>query len=195
MSESDQHSVTAQLVKLKLGDENAAFVIWERFFERIRGLAKAKLGTMPKRHADEEDIALSAINALYDGARADRFRKLEDRDDLWQILCMITARKTASAWRKKKARPEIGESAFGNPGDDDQKLGIEQIASGRPDDGFLDSLSSTSCELLEGLDERQREVALLRLQGYSNQEIADQIGRSIKSVERYLKSIREDWGQ
>jgi len=122
MSNSDQHSVTAQLSKLKLGDENAAFVIWERFFERIRGLAKAKLGSMPKRHADEEDIALSAINALYDGARADRFRKLEDRDDLWQILCMITARKTASAWRKKKARPEIGESAFGNPGDDDQQF-------------------------------------------------------------------------
>ena len=60
---------------------------------------------------------------------------------------------------------------------------------------FLESMSGTCQELLELLDDRLREVALLRLQGFSNEEIAGQIGRSVKSVERYLKAIREVWDQ
>jgi DNA-binding NarL/FixJ family response regulator len=48
-------------------------------------------------------------------------------------------------------------------------------------------------ELLALLDDRLREVAILRLHGYTNQEIAEQLGRSVKSVERYLKLIRVEW--
>lgn len=186
------HSVTIMLSKLKGGDDAAAQLIWDKFFARVRGLAKAKLGTIPKRTMDEEDVALSAINALYTGAREGRFKQLENRDDLWQILCMITSRKAASAWRKQGARKEVGESivAAGSP---DAALGIAHIATCEPDAAYFDVLSATSCELLEGLDERLREVAVLKLQGYKNQEIADKIGRSIKSVERYLSTIRQEW--
>lgn len=194
MSDSEQ-SVTIMLAKLKEGDELAAHEIWNRFFDRVRGLAKKKLGNLPQRNADDEDIALSAINALYQGAKDGRFKKLEDRDDLWQILCMITSRKVASAWRKKSAVQEVGESILATPGNGEQMLGIQHIASGKPDAAYLDSLSRTSCEMLEGLDERQQNVAMLKLQGHTNQEIADNIGRSIKSVERYLKSIREQWNR
>ncbi|MEM7557566.1 MAG: sigma-70 family RNA polymerase sigma factor [Planctomycetota bacterium] len=191
MSDSE-HSVTIMLAKLKEGDEHAAQEIWDRFFDRVRGLAKKKLGNLPQRTADEEDIALSAINALYQGARDGRFKELEDRDDLWQILCMVTSRKAASAWRKKSARLEVGESVFDQP-EAEHLMGIQHIADVQPDVAYLESLSQTSCELLEGLDERQQEIALLKLQGFKNQEIAEKIGRSVKTVERYLKSIREQW--
>ncbi|MCC7339391.1 MAG: hypothetical protein IT422_30230 [Pirellulaceae bacterium] len=188
----DNHSVTLMLSKLKGGDDVAAQLIWDRFFARVRGLAKSKLGDIPKRTMDEEDVALSAINALYVGARDGRFQKLENRDDLWQILCMITSRKAASAWRKQKTRKEVGESIFSGFSPDAAR-GIEYIATCEPDDAFLDDLSATGCELLEGMEPRLREVALLKLQGYKNQEIADKIGRSIKSVERYLSTIRQEW--
>jgi len=189
----ENHSVTMMLSKLKGGDDLAAQLIWDKFFGRVRGLAKNKLGAISKRTGDEEDIALSAINALYIGAKDGRFQKLENRDDLWQILCMITSRKAASAWRKQSSRKEVGESIISGGKFNENGLGIEHIASAVPDDAYVDSLSETSRELLEGLEERLREVALLKLQGYKNQEIADKIGRSIKSVERYLATIREEW--
>ena len=51
-----------------------------------------------------------------------------------------------------------------------------------------------SCEeLLEMLDEKHREVALMRLAGHSNQEIADHRDCSVKSVQRYMKLIRSIW--
>lgn len=193
MSE-EQKSITMMLADMKGGDEFAAQLLWDRFFDRVRGLAKKKLGGISKKSMDEEDIALSAINALYTGAKAGRFAKLEDRDDLWQILCMITSRKAASAWRKQSARKEVGESIIGFNADDQNAIGLDHIASGKPNDAYMDSLSHTSKELLEGLDDRLKEVALLKLKGFKNQEIADEIGRSIKSVERYLSLIREQWG-
>ena len=127
------------LSKLKGGDELAAAMIWERFFDRILRLSKHKLGNLPKRTLDEEDIALSALNALYVGAAEGRFRQLENRDDLWQVLCMITSRKAALAWRKDKSKKEVGESIFqaGTQGD---QLGIAHIASSKPDEAYVDSL-------------------------------------------------------
>jgi RNA polymerase sigma factor (sigma-70 family) len=189
----EKRSVTMMLSKLKGGDDVAAQLIWDKFFARVRGLAKNKLGGVSKRAQDEEDVALSAINALYAGVKDGRFQKLENRDDLWQILCMITSRKAASAWRKQNSRKEVGESIVSGGGFGENALGIEHIATCQPDNAYLDTLSATSQELLEGLDDRLRKVAILKLKGFKNQEIADQIGRSIKSVERYLQTIRREW--
>ncbi|MEM7785113.1 MAG: ECF-type sigma factor [Planctomycetota bacterium] len=192
MSDS-QNSVTLMLSKLKGGDEVAAQLVWDRFFDRVTALARKKLGAISKRIGDEEDVALSAINALYQGAADGRFHTLKNRDDLWQILCMITSRKAASAWRKQKSRKEVGESVLSGDQPNDDAFGIEHIATAKPDQVYVDSLTNTSNELLEGLNERLREVAILKLQGHKNQEIADKIGRSIKSVERYIATIREQW--
>ncbi|MCR9294274.1 MAG: ECF-type sigma factor [bacterium] len=191
---ASENSVTMMLAQLKGGDEAAAREIWHRFFDRVTSLAHKKLGALPKRVLDEEDIALSAMNALYCGVRDGRFSKLHDRDDLWQILCMLTARKAASAWRKQKSARLVGESVMAGLSEQElDALGLQQIADCNPDSDYLDGLNHQCRELLEGMDERLTRVATLRLQGYSNQEIADDIGRSVKSVERYLQTIREQW--
>ena len=129
----ESNSITQMLSKLGRGESEAVELIWERFFNRVVALANRKLGSIPKRVIDEEDIAISAINALYAGAQDGRFKKLNDRDDLWQILCMLTSRKVANAYRKQKSRPQVGESALANL-DDDPFAGIEHIATSTPDE-------------------------------------------------------------
>lgn len=189
---SNEKSVTQMIAKLKDGDEQAAQAIWEGFFHRVCGLANKKLGAASKRAHDEEDIALSAINALCTGAKEGKFRQLENRDDLWQLLCMLTSRKAALAWRKQQNKKEVGESIIGF-GTEEERMTLDQFVQGAPDQNYLDSLTATSSELMAGLDERLRQVALLKLRGFSNQEIADQLQRSVKSVERYLQTIRKKW--
>ena len=44
-------------------------------------------------------------------------------------------------------------------------------------------------------NERIQEVAMMRLNGYSNQEIADQLNTSVRSVGRKLSLIRDQWSQ
>ena len=144
--ESEQ-SITRMLTDLKTGDEAAAQEIWNRFFHRVCGLAKKKLADNRERLADHEDVALSAMNALCIGAREGRFRQLENRDDLWQILAMITVRRAANVWRKQKSRGEGGESMLGVGGD---VFGIDEILEGKEDAQLMDRLDE-DCESLLSL--------------------------------------------
>jgi len=47
-------------------------------------------------------------------------------------------------------------------------------------------------ELLTNLPDRQRQVVLLRSAGYSNQEIADELGIGLRTVERELSEFRKE---
>jgi hypothetical protein len=87
------NSVTRWIAALKQGHESAAVGLWEAYFRRLVGLARARLRDTPRRIADEEDVALSAFDSFCRGARAGRFARLDDRNDLWQILVFITLRK------------------------------------------------------------------------------------------------------
>lgn len=188
---NDPSQITFWIGKLKAGDDEAAAKVWDQFFHRVRALAEKKLGTLPRRAYDADDLALSAINALCIGAREERFRQLETGRDLWQLLALITARKAANVWQKQARIKEVGESVLdGHAGGSVQ--GMARVPAGGPDD-LLDAIDDTCVELFRRLDDRLRRVALLRLQGYSNDEIAAQIGRSVKSVERYLKLVRDRW--
>src|SRR4051794_22257712 len=91
----ERESVTQWVQRLQAGDRAAAQRLWEGYFRRLVGLARKRLGGMPRRAADEEDVALSAFDSFCRGAEQGRFPQLEDRDDLWQVLVLLTARKAA----------------------------------------------------------------------------------------------------
>src|SRR5262245_28554741 len=110
-------SVSSCIQGLKQGDESAFQELWERYFTRLVHLARKKLGDAPRRVADEEDVALSVLHSLCSGARRGRFPLLADRDDLWRLLLVLTARKVSNQikyWRREKrgGGRVRGESAF-----------------------------------------------------------------------------------
>src|SRR5262249_34542005 len=80
---------------LQAGDPAAVQRLWERYFTRLVGLARRKLEGAPRRAADGEDVALSAFDSFCRHAEQGRFPQLEDRDGLWRLLVVITARKAA----------------------------------------------------------------------------------------------------
>jgi DNA-directed RNA polymerase specialized sigma24 family protein len=50
--------------------------------------------------------------------------------------------------------------------------------------------------LLDGLpDEQLRALALAKLEGHTNEEIARQLSVSLRTVERRLRLIRDEWKQ
>ncbi|MEZ6197319.1 MAG: ECF-type sigma factor [Planctomycetota bacterium] len=185
-------SVTEWIVDLKLGDPRAAQALWDRFFERLRRQLERRVAP-GQRMVDGEDLAISAINALCLGAREGRFARLDSREDLWQLLVVIGSRKAASAHRAAQVRRQLGESAVG--ASPSLAFGIDRVVAGEIDAAYLDDLGATCGELLEGLEPRFRELALLKLEGYSNEEIAERVGRSVRTVERHLMIIRESWRQ
>lgn len=177
--------ITYWISQLKEGDQIAAKQLWEQYFSRVCRFADKRLRQTSGRVSDEEDVALSALHALCKGAREGRFRKLENRDDLWQLLVVITSRKATDQFRKTTRRKEVGESAMG--------IGVDLVANATPES--VDTLASTCAELLPRLEGKLLEVAMLKLEGYTNEEIAERRNRSVKTVERYLKMIRAEWNE
>src|SRR5262249_59523795 len=92
-------SVTEYIDKLKAGDPVAAQMLWERYFQRLVRLARKYLQKGRPRMADEEDVALSAFDSFCRGAEEGRFPQLADRDNLWRLLVVLTARKASHVLR------------------------------------------------------------------------------------------------
>src|SRR5262249_46355029 len=90
---------TRWLEALQEGDSAAAQRLWERYFPRLVGLARVRLRGLKGRVADEEDVALSALNSFYCNAKQGRFPQLADRGSLWRLLMVITARKAGRLMR------------------------------------------------------------------------------------------------
>src|SRR5262245_1543413 len=88
-------SVTHWITQVKAGDGRAAQQLWERYYRHLVNLARDKLQGLGCRRIieDEEDAALSAFDSFCRGAEKGKFPQLTDRQDLWQLLVVVTARK------------------------------------------------------------------------------------------------------
>src|SRR4051794_36213341 len=94
-------SITRCIEMLRSGDRAAADRLWDAYLNRLLALARAKLGSSPRQVADEEDVALSAFDSFYRRAELGQFARLSDRNDLWQILVVITERKAVDLMRRE----------------------------------------------------------------------------------------------
>jgi hypothetical protein len=90
---SGRHSVTAWVASLKAGDAQAAEHLWQRYFEKLVQLVTARLRGSHRAVADEEDDALNAFDSFCRGVARGRYPRLDDRNDLWPLLVVITERK------------------------------------------------------------------------------------------------------
>jgi len=192
-------SVTHWLGALKGGDAAAAQRLWERYFDKLVRLARAKLGAMPRGAADEEDVALSAFHSFCQGAARGRFPRLDDRDNLWRLLVTITARKALDQVRRQArqkrggGRVLVGSAQAGGE-DDTDGAGLDQVVGQEPTPQFAAMVADECRRLLAALDdETLRQVALLRMEGYSDEEIAARVDCSLRTVSRKLALIRKAW--
>jgi DNA-directed RNA polymerase specialized sigma24 family protein len=183
-------SITFWIGQLKAGDSLAAQKLWEGYYGRLVGLARAKLRGAPRRVADEEDVALSAFDSFCRGAERNRFPQLEDRGDLWQLLLMITARKAIDL-RQHEARKKRGGGAAPIAAPDGETDPLDEVVGREPTPEFAAQVAEECQRLLGGLDDPElREIALWKMEGYTNEEIAERLGVVGRTVERKLRLIR-----
>jgi DNA-directed RNA polymerase specialized sigma24 family protein len=188
-------SVTYWFQQLQAGDGLAAQRLWERYFRQLLTLARAKLRT-PLTAGDEEDVVLSAFANFCHGAQSGRFPQMRDRHDLWQLLLVITARK-ALAQRNNECRLKRGggkvQQASALTADDSavQAPALTQMIGREPTPEFAAQVAEECQRLLDSLGDVQlRSVAVWKMEGYTNDEIAGKLGRTPRSVERKLQLIR-----
>jgi DNA-directed RNA polymerase specialized sigma24 family protein len=185
-------SVTCWLGQLQAGNRAAAEELWQRYFRRLVGLARKRLEGAPRRVADEEDVALSAFDSFCRNAEGGRFPDLQDRDGLWQLLVTITARKACHLLRDA-ARLKRGGGIVAEPRQNEEPS-LEEVVGSEPTPEFAAQVAEEYQRLLKQLPNAELEaVAVWKMEGYSNDEIAAKLSCAPRSVQRKLELIRKTW--
>jgi hypothetical protein len=187
--EEGEGSISAWIGALKQGNPDAAQVVWERFFDKLVAMAAARLRGGSRYGAVDggESAALSAIESVCEGAKKGRFPRLHDREDLWQVLVMVTARKVSDQLERRAAQKR-GGGWTASPG-------LLELAAAREPSPEFAAMCADECRRLLGMlkDETYRNVAVWKMEGFTREEIGKRLNCSIRTVADRLEVIRKTW--
>jgi DNA-directed RNA polymerase specialized sigma24 family protein len=174
---SSEGSVTHWISLLKAGEEAAAQPLWDAYCRRLAGLARQYLQHAPRQAADEEDAALSAFASFCRRAEGGQFSRLHDRNDLWQLLVVLTARKALQlrrkACREKRGGGKVLLEADLAAADGSGEDALARVVGREPTPEFMAQVAEELRSLLGRLpDPELRAIALWKMDGYTNDEIA-----------------------
>jgi DNA-directed RNA polymerase specialized sigma24 family protein len=193
--------VTLWIVELRQADEAAARKLWNHFFNRMYELGRKKLLPETRRVYDEEDAAQSAFHSFCAGIVAGRFPDLHDRNGLWNLLLAITANKVANRQRdehrqRRDARRNLSDAVFTLSSGDSVPAGIDVLASREPTPELVAEFVETCECLFQSLDDPAlRQLVTLRMEGYTDDEIARRLTWSRRTVQRRLEIVRRHWNR
>jgi DNA-directed RNA polymerase specialized sigma24 family protein len=191
---SPSGSVSVLLGALRAGDASAAQALWEGYFHKLVALARDKLRGRPCAAADEEDVALSAFDSFCRGAAHSQFPRLVDRGDLWQLLVVLTARKAYRLLQHERRLKRGGGGVQHLSALEDEEAGLAEVIGREPTPEFAAQVAEECQRRLEALgDPILKDVALAKMEGHSNAEIARRLGCIERTIERKLRTIRNLW--
>lgn len=192
--------VTLWINQLQDGDRDAVEGLWQAYFPKLVRLASTKLRGMPPHLVAAEDIAQSAFKSFCLAVEKRRFPKLADRDDLWQVLVRIVRNKSATAWefhtRAKRDFNRVANQVLDvQPGDAEEVSFLKRVLQSEEPDPAIAAEFAEQCDHLLQLlaDNELRQIAVAKMEGYTNREIAERLGCAPVTIDRRLAIIRKTW--
>jgi RNA polymerase sigma factor (sigma-70 family) len=183
MASSDVQSVT-QLIRAAQNDRASAVgPLLAVYFDRLVRLARKRLQNLPGMANYDEDLALRAFYSVYRRVRdPERPLRLTDRDDFWRLLATRTISRAIDLIRRHR------------PGEIPGAYDPEQLLSREPTPEEAAATADECQRLLDLLgDPELRQIALWKVEGHTNEEIAARLDCVPRTVERKVRRIRLLW--
>lgn len=183
---------------MREGDESEAPFLWDRFYDRLRKLVRGRLQSHLRTMADEEDVSLESLTELFRGLLNGKYPGLDNRESFWRLLVTVASRNVMDEVSRENRQKRGGgrvfhESAIGLQAGEPVPL-FDQMPSSASAPDVQVMITERCAQMLESLeDEQLQAIAIMKTAGSNNQEIADSMGLSLRSVERRLVQIREIW--
>lgn len=170
------------------GDQDAATELYERYFEQLINIISGNLMERYQSHFDSEDVLMSAFRTVLVRVTNGEFR-FEDDDDVWKLLVTVSLNKL----RKKVRHHQTGKRNIdletrGSSDFDGTLAGQLTLSPGVFEAVEFADLVKTAMSILS---DRERSILLLRLEGFSQQEIASKLEITDRTVRRCWEKIRE----
>jgi len=192
-------SVTLLIGRFQRGSSSAFGQLFRRFLPETERLASRRSRWPASRLKDGEDIAQGVFWELYRAVRQHRplAAGLRDTTTLLKTLALLTRQHLRRRWRDETRLCRDVRRACGGT-DLTAIAGADGLNNLFDDTGARWLCEVQSRETLEQLllllpEARYRKVVHLLLQGYTIAEVAREIHRGVRSVQRYLVEIRSIW--
>jgi RNA polymerase sigma factor (sigma-70 family) len=176
---------------LRTGDQRIAQEFWDQYGGMLHGLAERNLAEGMRRRVGPEDVVQSVCRTFLRRAKIGEFQ-LPDSESLWRLLCAITLTKVREQTRfhlrqKRGLDQEIHVSALSDA--DSSAGGFDKVAPG-PTPAEAAAFDDQFQQLLGSLDEEERQIIDLKLQDCTQEEIAQRLHCSDRTVRRILKRVQ-----
>ncbi len=174
---------------LRRGAPDVVREFWSEYGPALERLARSRLAPPVRRRVGPDDVVQSAVRTFLRRAGGDRPFQLDDTEALWNLLCAITLTKV-----REKVRFHRRQRRGLDREEDFDPAASGAAAAGPVDPGpapeaaveFADQLD----HLLAGLDPEEQDVLRLKLDGLTNEQAADALGCSERTVRRLVKRLQ-----
>lgn len=180
---SVSQSITRWIRSLQKGQDSAFGPLLDAYFDRLVQLARKRLQSIPGGTAYDEDVALRSFYSLCMRIR-DPHRPLElsNRDDLWRLLATRTISRAIDLIRRHK------------PGEVPGAHEVEHLLTRDPTPAEAAEMADECQRLLDLLDQPElRQIALLKVEGFTDEEIAAKLQCVPRTIRRKVQRIRLLW--
>ncbi len=180
----DRDEADALIVKLRGRDPDAYRLIDVLYTRRLIGLARARLPAKISAKVGAEDIVQSVLRSFFVRSQNGDFDALESPESCWRVLAKITRRKCGH-----KADFFLAQRRGGGQ-DRELSAAWEAVARGpSPDEAAV--LVETIEALGRDFEPHQVRMLALILEGRSPSEVADAVGFSRRTVERFRERLQD----
>lgn len=193
---SSHSSVTDWIDQLRNGESSACEKLWIFFLARLTSMIAKRLETANNGVSDEEDVLIDTCEVCFRKIHEGKYPNIQSRDDFWKLLTKIAERKAIDQirWTRKGVDQHRLDPYV--VGLDDGEVGsslIDSTPGSEPTPEFAAMVADESRYQLSRLEPKLAEVVQLRMMGFKIREIAIETQRSVPTVERYLKLVKEIW--
>jgi RNA polymerase sigma-70 factor (ECF subfamily) len=176
------------LARLHSGDDAAAQELFGRFAHQLIALALRHIDMGLRHKVDPEDVVQSVFKSFF-VRYGDGKLNVVNWNSLWGLLTLITVRKCAERAAYHRAERRNAAREVSPPQGEESAPWLEPLGR-EPTPLEAVVLSETVEQLLDGLDDEERPILELSLQGYTTREISERLGRAERTVRLLREGIR-----
>jgi RNA polymerase sigma-70 factor (ECF subfamily) len=175
---------------LRTGDQSTLCEVYARYGVMLRGIADSRLAPGLKRRFDADDVVQSTFRTFFRRAQGGQFQ-FEDNQRLWNLLLAIalTKLREKSRYHSRKLRSIEREHVTGPVKPGDSTLPEDSFTASAPAPDAAVELADAYETFLTSLDEQERRLIDLKLQDRTNDEAAEALAISERSVRRILQRL------